>query len=209
MQLPALIQTFVLHFGEMGSRWGMNRSTAQIYALLYLSDVPLNADQMVTALGFSRSNIASALKELLSMNLVMLRHMPDDRKDYYVTHQDIWDMMRSLIEARRKREVEPTLNMLHAVTQEQPTSEQEQRAQQKMQEMYGLMQMLTEWYQNMQRIETERLIQLMNMGNRICRLYPFRHTDENKKEHKQEGAPASDRTETNSQIHNQSEGDVL
>lgn len=174
MNLPPIIQTFVLHFGEMGSRWGINRTVGQIYALLYLSDGPLNADQIVDALGFSRSNVAMGLKELSSMNLVMLRHVPNDRKDYYGTHEDIWDIVRNLVEERRKREVEPTLTMLRSIIMEQPSSEEEKHAQNKMQEMHDLIEMLTEWYQDMQKMETERLVKLLKMGAKIYGLYQFK-----------------------------------
>lgn len=174
MNLPPLIQTFVLHFGEMGSRWGINRTVGQIYAVLYLSQTPLNADQIVEALGVSRSNVAMGLKELSSMNLVMLRHIPSDRKDYYGTHEDIWDIVRNLVEERRKREVEPTLSMLRSVIMEKPSSEDEKHAQVKMQEMHALIEMLTDWHQEMQKMETDRLVNLLKMGSRIYGLYQFK-----------------------------------
>lgn len=174
MNLPPVIQTFVLHFGEMGSRWGINRTVGQIYALLYVSEHPLNADQIVQALGFSRSNVAMGLKELSSMNLVMLKHIPSDRKDYYGTHDDIWEIVRNLVEERRKREVEPTLTMLRSVIMEQPSSEEEKHAQVKMQEMHDLIEMLTEWYQDMQKMETDRLVNLLKMGTKIYNLYQFK-----------------------------------
>lgn len=174
MNLPPLIQTFVLHFGEMGSRWGINRTVGQIYALLYLSEKPLNADQIVEALGFSRSNVAMGLKELASMNLVMLQHIPSDRKDYYGTHDDIWDIVRNLVEERRKREVEPTLSMLRSVIMLKPSSEEEKHAQDKMQEMHDLIEMLTEWYMDMQKMETDRLVNLLKMGAKIYNLYQIK-----------------------------------
>lgn len=174
MNLPPLIQTFVLHFGEMGSRWGINRTVGQIYALLYLSQDPLNADQIVEALGVSRSNVAMGLKELSSMNLAILRHIPSDRKDYYGTHDDIWDVVRNLVEERRKREVEPTLTMLRSVIMEKPASEDERYAQDKMLEMHNLIEMLTDWYQEMQKMETERLVNLLKMGSKIYTLYQFK-----------------------------------
>lgn len=176
MQLPPLIQTFVLHFGEMGSRWGINRTVGQIYALLYLSEEPLNADQIVEALGFSRSNVAMGLKELDSMNLVMLQHRPGDRKDYYATHRDIWDIVRNLAEERRKREVDPTLTMLRSVIMEQPTSDVERYAQSRMQEMHDLIEMLTKWYMEMRTMEPRRLVSLLKMGEKIYTLYQYRDT---------------------------------
>lgn len=174
MKLPRLMESFVLHFGEMGSRWGINRTVGQIYALLYLSEVPLNADQIVKTLGFSRSNVAMGLKELSSMNLVILKHIPLDRKDYYATHKDIWDILRNLVEERRQREIEPTLTMLRSIMMEQPGSEKEKHAQHKIEEMYALIEMLTQWYEEMQKMDTERLINLMKMGGKIYNLYQFK-----------------------------------
>lgn len=171
MNLPPMIQTFVMHFGEMGSRWGINRTVGQIYALLYLSDEPLNADQVVERLGFSRSNVAMGIKELDAMNLIMLRHIPNDRKDYYATHEEIWDIVRNLVEARRKREIDPTLSMLRSVIMESPSSKEEKHAQAKMEEMYELIDMLTQWYEEMQKMETERLVSLLKMGSKVYKLY--------------------------------------
>lgn len=175
MNLPPLIQTFVLHFGEMGSRWGINRTVGQIYALIYLSPDPLNADQLVEQLGFSRSNIAMGLKELEAMNLIMLKHIPGDRKDYYATHEEIWDIVRNLVEERRKREIEPTLTMLRSIIMEQPSSREEKFAQEKMTEMHDLIEMLTNWYKEMREIETERLINLLKMGAKVYKLYEMRN----------------------------------
>lgn len=174
MNLPPLIQTFVLHFGEMGSRWGINRTVGQIYALIYLSEKPINADHLVDALGFSRSNIAMGIKELVSMNLVMLRHIPDDRKDYYATYDDIWEIVRNLAEERKKREIDPTLSMLRSIIMETPVSEEEQYAQERMHEMHDLIEMLTQWYDDVQKMETERLINLLKMGANIYNLYQFK-----------------------------------
>ncbi len=175
MNLPPMIQTFVLHFGEMGSRWGINRTVGQIYALLYLSDEPLNADQIVESLGFSRSNVAMGIKELDAMKLIMLRHIPNDRKDYYATHEEIWDIVRNLVEARRKREIDPTLSMLRGVIMERPSSKQEEHAQIKMEEMHDLIDMLTDWYEEMQKMETERLVNLLKMGSKVYKLYEMKN----------------------------------
>lgn len=174
MKLSPLVQTFVLHFGEMGSRWGINRTVGQIYALIYLSNKPLNADQLVEALGFSRSNIAMGIKELVSMNLVMLRHIPDDRKDYYVTHEDIWEIVRNLVEERKKREIDPTLTMLRSIIMETPSSDEEKHAQNRMREMHDLIEMLTKWYDDMQKLETERLVNLLKMGAKVYNLYQMK-----------------------------------
>src|SRR5438128_1256523 len=110
MNLPPLTQSFVLHFGEMGSRWGFNRTVGQIYALLFLASEPLHADQIVESLGFSRSNVSMGLKELQGWNLIRLIHMPQDRRDHFTTPDDLWTILRTLVEERKKREVDPTLS---------------------------------------------------------------------------------------------------
>lgn len=171
MTLTAAEQSFILHFGEMGSRWGINRTVGQIYALLYLSENPLNAEEISTALGFSRSNISMGLKELDSWRLVQHQHLPNDRRDYFSTPEDIWEILRILAEERRKREVEPTLSMLRDVLITPPKGEKIDYAHQRMQEMYDLIEMLTNWHTDIKQIETTRLIQLLKLGAKIYKLY--------------------------------------
>lgn len=123
MKLPPLHQEFVLHFGEMGSRWGINRTVGQIYALLFLSSEALNADQITEALGISRSNTSMGLKELQAWRLVRLKHVPDDRKDHFTTPGDLWEIVRILIEERKKREIDPTLSKLRALEMQGPAGD--------------------------------------------------------------------------------------
>jgi DNA-binding transcriptional regulator GbsR (MarR family) len=174
MNLPALTQGFVLHFGEMGSRWGINRTVGQIYALLYVSAKPLNAEDIAETLSFSRSNVSMGLKELDSWQLIRMKHLPNDRRDYYTVPEDIWEIVRTLIEQRRRREIEPTLSLLRDLLLESPVSEVEQRAQDKMREMHDLIEMLTGWYQDVQKMDTERLINLLKLGSKIYRLYEMK-----------------------------------
>ena len=170
MHLPPLVQSFVLHFGEMGSRWGINRTVGQIYALLYVSPEPLNADQIVDALGVSRSNVSMGLRELQAWNLVRVRHIPDDRRDHFTTPADVWEILRVLAEERKKREVDPTLSVLRELLMQAPASEAERHAQHRMAEMHGLIEQLTNWYDDVRKLETERLAQLLALGSRVARL---------------------------------------
>jgi DNA-binding transcriptional regulator GbsR (MarR family) len=165
-----LIQTFVLHFGEMGSRWGINRTVGQIYALLFLSSEPLNAEDIVERLGVSRSNVSMGLKELQSWNLVRLQHKPGDRRDYFSTPDDIWQIVRTLVEERKKREIDPTLTLLREVLMQEPASVEERHAQARMREMHDLFELLTDWYADMQRLETERLVQLLKLGTKVQKI---------------------------------------
>lgn len=170
MNLPPLIQTFVLHFGEMGSRWGINRTVGQIYALLFLSSEPLNAEDIVERLGVSRSNVSMGLKELQSWNLVRLQHKPGDRRDYFSTPDDIWQIVRTLVEERKKREIDPTQSLLREVLMQKPGTPEERHAQDRMREMHDLFELLTGWYDDVQRLETERLVQLLTLGSKVQKI---------------------------------------
>ena len=145
--LPPLVQRFVLHFGEMGSRWGINRTVGQIYALLFVSPRPLNADEIAEGLAFSRSNVSMGLKELQSWRLVKLQHLPGDRREYFSAPEDVWAIFQTLAEERRKREVDPTLSMLRDALLEAPTDPAEQHAQQRMREMHDLIELTTGWFE--------------------------------------------------------------
>jgi DNA-binding transcriptional regulator GbsR (MarR family) len=174
MKLSQLQQTFVLHFGEMGSRWGINRTVGQIYALLYLSEKPLNADDICEALSFSRSNVSMGLKELDSWQLIRLKHLPEDRRDYYTTPEDVWEIVRTLIEQRRKREIEPTMTMLRDVLMENQGNPDEQYAQGKLLEMHNLIEMFTDWYNEMQQMNNERIADLLKLGPKVFKLYEIK-----------------------------------
>ncbi|MCG8561123.1 MAG: GbsR/MarR family transcriptional regulator [Hyphomicrobiales bacterium] len=167
MNLSSLAQDFVLHFGEMGSRWGINRTVGQIYALLFLSAHPLNAEQIVHKLGFSRSNVSMGLKELQSWNLVHLKHLPDDRRDYFATPDDLWEIVRTLIAERKKREIDPTLTKLRALEMESSATDADAHALHKIAELRQLVELLTGWYDDMNRLETDRLVQLLALGSKL------------------------------------------
>lgn len=170
MDLPPLTQSFVLHFGEMGSRWGINRTVGQIYALLYVADKPLNADEIVEKLGVSRSNVSMGLKELQAWRLVRLGHQPGDRREYFSAPQDVWTIFRTLAEERQRREVEPTLSLLRVALLESPDSPEERHAQARMREMYELMERITEWFAEVRKLSPETLASLMALGGKVARL---------------------------------------
>ena len=160
MNLPPLTQKFVLHFGEMGSRWGINRTVGQIYALLYVSTRPLNADELGEALGFSLSNISMGLKELQSWGLVRLSHLPDDRREYFQTPEDVWIIFRTLAAERRKREIDPTLSMLRDALMEQPLMAEDVHAQERMRQMHAFIELMTDWLDDQRKVWEARLDRL-------------------------------------------------
>ncbi|GBU15712.1 transcriptional regulator [Polaromonas sp.] len=170
MNLAPLTQRFVLHFGEMGSRWGINRTVGQIYALLYVSPKALNADDISNALAFSRSNVSMGLKELQSWNLVRLQHLPDDRREYFLAPEDVWVIFRTLAEERRKREIDPTLSMLREALMEQPSGLDDVHAQERMKQMHELIELMTGWLADVQKMDSATLISLMKMGAKVQKL---------------------------------------
>ncbi len=168
--LPPLSSQFVAHFGEMGSRWGINRTVGQIYALIFISQRALNADEIAESLEFSRSNVSVGLKELQSWRLVRLRHQPGDRREYFEAPSDVWEIFRVLAEERRRREVEPTLSMLRMALLEEPTSEADRHAQQRMRQMHELIDRLMKWFDDVGKLAPETALQLMGMGAKVTKV---------------------------------------
>jgi DNA-binding transcriptional regulator GbsR (MarR family) len=160
MNLTPLVQSFVLHFGEMGSRWGINRTVGQIYALLYASEKPLNAEDIAEALAFSRSNVSMGLKELDSW--------------YFSTPEDVWIIFRTLVDERRKREVDPTLSMLRDAMLIEPDHPQDRYAQKRMGNMYELIELMTDWLKDIQHLDEKTLRQLMKLGAAAQKVLEFK-----------------------------------
>ncbi len=173
--MTTLEQRFVQHFGEMGSRWGINRTVGQIYALLYLAERPLNADEIAERLGFSRSNVSMGLKELESWRLVRLQHLPGDRKEYFSTPDDVWTIFRTLVAEKRKREVDPTLSMLREAIIEAQDTRSEAYALQRIRAMHDLIELASRWFDDVQRLDSRTLLQLMRLGARVQRLLEARN----------------------------------
>nr|WP_255720169.1 GbsR/MarR family transcriptional regulator [Acuticoccus kalidii] len=151
----------------MGSRWGINRTVGQIYALLFVTERPLNAEEITDLLGFSRSNVSMGLKELQGWNLVRLKHFAGDRREYFTTPSDLWEIVRTLVEERKRREIDPTLSKLRELQLSDETSTDEVYARQRIEELTGLIELLTGWYNDMNRLETERLVQLLSLGAKV------------------------------------------
>ena len=172
-QLSRLVSSFVGHFGEMGSRWGINRTVGQIYALIFVAPAPLHADDIAEKLEFSRSNVSMGLKELQAWRLVKLRHQAGDRREYFDAPADAWEIFQTLAAERRRREIEPTLSMLRNALMEHVASEEDRIAQERMKDMHDLIELMTTWFDDVQRLDQKTLSQLMKMGAKVQRLLEF------------------------------------
>ncbi len=168
--MSTVVESFVAHCGEMGSRWGINRTVGQVYALLLVSESPLNAEDIGEALGISRSNISISLKELEAWQLVKLTRKPGDRREYYSTLGSVWDIFKAVAAERRRREVEPTLTMLRQALLEPSATESERYALARMREMYELAELANNWFDELQRLSPESMLQLMSLGSKVQKL---------------------------------------
>ncbi|MEE4244035.1 MAG: MarR family transcriptional regulator [Kangiellaceae bacterium] len=166
MQVPAEIETFVAHFGEMGSRWGFNRTVGQMLALIVLSEQPLNADQIAEALGVSRGNVSMGLKELQSWQLIRTHPQPGDRKDYFRPKGSIWELALQVLAERRKREMDPTLSMLRTELMN-TDDELNAYAHEKMREIHDLLELFKDWFDDIQRMNPDNLKTLLKLGSGV------------------------------------------
>ncbi len=147
----------------MGSRWGINRTVGQIYALLFVSEDPLNAEQIAETLRYSRSNVSMGLKELQAWKLVRLKHFPGDRREYFTTPDDLWEIVRTLVEERKRREIDPTLSKLREL-QLSGEVEGDEYARARLAELSALIELTTGWYEDVKHLDTARLVQLLTLG---------------------------------------------
>ena len=169
MELTPIAERFILHWGEMGSRWGVNRTVAQIHALLYLLGRPIAADEIADTLGVARSNVSTSLKELQSWRLAKVVHVMGDRRDHFETSTDIWELFKLIVEGRRQREIDPTLTVLKD-SLDSPEMAQESRAtEQRIRDTLQFLETLTTWSDEMLRMKPETLMKTLGMGAKLSR----------------------------------------
>ena len=171
MQLTPAVEKYVLHWGEMGTRWGTNRTVAQIQALLYLSPEPMRADEICELLSVARSHVSTSIRELQSYGLVRMIHVLGDRRDYFESIHDVWELFRVIIEQRKQRELNPTLSMLRSCAAEVETeSETDPVTRERIRNMLDFVESTSDWYEQIRDIPTSTLTKLMKLGKGITRL---------------------------------------
>ncbi len=162
------MQKFVLHWGEMATRWGVSRTVAQIHALLYLSEQPLNAEEISDTLSVARSNVSISLKELQAWGLIKITHVMGDRRDHYEALQDITNLFRVIVEERKRREIDPTLALLReCVADSDPKAGAYAKA--KIRSTLEFLEMLNKWYEDMKGLPYPLLMALLRMGGKVQR----------------------------------------
>ncbi len=158
---------FVLHWGEMGSRWGVNRTVSQVHALLFLMGRPMHAEELAEMLQVARSNVSNSLRELQNWKLVRMTHIQGDRRDHFETAQDPWELMRIIVRERKSREFDPTVAVLHECVRDAGFAKLDRGAQKRIRETLALMESLSSWSDEMLGLESTTLAHLMKLGAKV------------------------------------------
>lgn len=169
--LPPAVRRFVLHWGDMGGQWGVNRTVAQIHALLFMSERPLHAEEIAETLGVARSNVSNSLRELLGWGIVERVPVPGERRDHFQAEGDVWELAKRIAEVRKAREIDPALRTLAACAREardDPAVSAEQRR--RLNDMHAFTGAVAGWYDQMLGVPAPTLWKLMKMGRRIVSL---------------------------------------
>ena len=170
MKLNPTTQKFVLHWGEMGTQWGVNRTVAQIHALLYIIGRPMNAEEIAETLSVARSNVSNSVKELQSLKLVQVTHQLGDRRDYFTTSDDVWVLVRTIIEERQRREIEPTLHFLNELMATPEFAQENEQVQRRIRDTQQFMEVATDWTKEMLKLPTSTLAQVLKLGAKVQKL---------------------------------------
>jgi DNA-binding transcriptional regulator GbsR (MarR family) len=171
MTLTPTQQKFIVHWGEMGTRWGINRTVAQVHALLFLSPRPLNAEDIATTLGVARSNVSNSLRELQGWRIVRITHILGDRRDHFESMKDVWEMFRIILDERKKREGDPTLAMLREIVADakKSTSASDAYARERVNDMLQFFETMTGWYEQTRKLPTPALVRMIKMGDKVAK----------------------------------------
>jgi DNA-binding transcriptional regulator GbsR (MarR family) len=172
MQVTDLSYRFIMHWGEMGTRWGVNRTVSQIHALLFLSDEPLPAEEIADALGVARSNVSNSLKELQNWNLVRVVHTMGDRRDLFATSKDPWELFRTITRERKAREFDPTLNALESFSRDPNFGNESPTVQRRIGETLSLMTTVSKFTDDMLKLPSPTLTKLMKLGSKLQAVLP-------------------------------------
>jgi Predicted transcriptional regulators len=169
-KLSPVQQKFVLHWGEMGTRWGINRTVAQIHALLYISPKPLPAEEIAETLSVARSNVSNSLRELQGWGIVKLVHVLGDKRDHFESMKDVWEMFRAVLDERKKREIDPTLNMLRECVSEAEKAGGDRHTEQRLRELAMFFESTTGWYSQVRSWPANAWPRFVKLGDKIRKL---------------------------------------
>ncbi|MDB6139865.1 MAG: ArsR family transcriptional regulator [Verrucomicrobiaceae bacterium] len=171
-ELSPIARKYILHWGELGTRWGINRTMAQIHALLYLAEKPLNAEEICETLELARSNVSTSVKELQNWGIVRTVHLMGDRRDHFESMKDVFEMFRVILSERKRREIDPTLILLRESVAEMDKTKGAADAitRERLQAMLEFFEMGNHWIGQMQKVPTNALLKAVKMGEKLFKL---------------------------------------
>ena len=172
--LSPVAQKFILHWGEMGTRWGINRTVAQVHALLYLSPRPLHAEEITEMLSVSRSNVSTSLRELQAWGIVKVVHVLGDRRDHFETMKEVGEMFQIIMDERKKREIDPTLEILRqCVAEAEAAGTGESYSRKRLNDMLEFVETVTNGYSQLRRLPADAMSKLLKAGGNAKKLLAF------------------------------------
>jgi len=170
-QMSPVQQKFVLHWGEMGTRWGINRTVAQIHALLYISEQPRNAEQIAEALGVARSNVSTSLKELQGWGIVKMVHVMNDKRDHFESMKDVWEMFRVVLDERKRREIDPTLNLLReCIAEAEKDKQSDKYTEERLRALRDFFETTTSWYLQVRKWPNNAIVRFVRLGDKALKV---------------------------------------
>lgn len=170
-KLSPVEERFILHWGEMGVRWGINRTVAQIHSLLFISPRPLHAEEICETLGVARSNVSNSLKELQNWRIVKIVHVKGDRRDHFESLHDVWELFRVVLDERKRREIDPTLEVLReCIEQAAKDKETSDHTEQRLRELHGFFETTNSWYEQVRKLPTAALTKFLKLGDKAVKL---------------------------------------
>jgi DNA-binding transcriptional regulator GbsR (MarR family) len=172
--LTPVQQKFILHWGEMGTRWGINRTVAQVHALLFISPKPLNADDIVDTLGVARSNVSTSLKELQSWGIIKLVHTMGEKRDHFESMKDVWELFRVVLNERKRREIDPTTLMLNeCITEAEVDKATDVYTQQRLRDLRDFYETTSAWYVQIRQWPTSSIVKFVKLGDKVLKVLGF------------------------------------
>ena len=170
-KLSSVQQKFILHWGEMGTRWGINRTVAQIHALLYISPQPLPAEEIADTLAVARSNVSNSLKELQGWGIVKRIHVLGDSRDHFESMKDVWEMFRVVLDERKKREIDPTLRILkECIVEAEKDKATDEFTEQRLRDLHNFFETTTAWYVQVRQWPTSALVKFVRLGDKVLKV---------------------------------------
>jgi DNA-binding transcriptional regulator GbsR (MarR family) len=168
--LAASVTRFIVNWGEMGARWGINRTVAQVHALLFVSKEPLTAEDIAQSLSVARSNVSTSIHELQAWRLIKVVHVLGDRRDHFQVMGDSWETLRIILEERKRREIDPTIRRLRDCIDDvdsAPAAERDAYAEERLRELLGIFDTMNAWYDQLQRLPRTTVMKLVKLGAKI------------------------------------------